>query len=437
MKILLINTNRMKPAIAPIGLDYLADSLVAAGHEPYMLDLCFASDVTADIGRAVGDFAPDVVGITIRNTDDCYFSGGAFFLPEIREVVQQVKTISSAPVILGGVGFSVAPLAVMDYCGADYGIAGEGEVALVQFLDAWKRRSDIDKVPNLLWRNGSRIRQNPVRYIDLDKLPPRTRTFVDNPTYFHEGGQAGFETKRGCDMNCIYCADPVSKGRRVRLRSPQRVVDELKALLSQGIDYFHTCDCEFNIPDTHAREICRAIIDGGLGERIRWYAYCSVVPFDAEMANLFRKAGCVGINFGADSGSDYMLYRLGKSFRSEDLIRTAKLCRQHGITFMYDLLLGEESSISANDPQAQVARQYLTRVWQEVKAAHPYTGPTTPLHIKDFTVGKVSGDQAQQICQNIIRGQQAYGGGTYNFVGGLSKCMIDHGWVNGTFDPAP
>jgi hypothetical protein len=104
---------------------------------------------------------------------------------------------------------------------------------------------------------------------------------------------------------------------------------------------------------------------------------------------------------------------------------------------LYDLLLGEESSISANDPQAQVARQYLTRVWQEVKAAHPYTGPTTPLHIKDFTVGKVSGDQAQQICQNIIRGQQAYGGGTYNFVGGLSKCMIDHGWVNGTFDPAP
>lgn len=340
MKILLINTNRMKPAIAPIGLDYLADSLVAAGHEPYMLDLCFASDVTADIGRAVGDFAPDVVGITIRNTDDCYFSGGAFFLPEICEVVQQVKTISSAPVVLGGVGFSVAPLAVMDYCGADYGIAGEGEVALVQFLDAWKRRSDIDKVPNLLWRNGSRIRRNPVRYIDLDKLPPRTRTFVDNPTYFHEGGQAGFETKRGCDMNCIYCADPVSKGRRIRLRSPQRVVDELKALLSQGIDYFHTCDCEFNIPDTHAREICRAIIDGGLGERIRWYAYCSVVPFDAEMADLFRKAGCVGINFGADSGSDYMLYRLGKSFRSEDLIRTAKLCRQHGITFMYDLLLG-------------------------------------------------------------------------------------------------
>ncbi len=340
MKVLLVNTNRMKPAIAPIGLDYLADSLALAGHDLYMLDLCFAPDVAVEIRHAVAEFAPDVVGITVRNTDDCYFSGGAFFLPEIREVVQQIKAISSAPVVLGGVGFSVAPLAVMEYCGADYGISGEGEIAFVRFLDAWKCRSGIEKVPNLLWRDGLRIRRNPVSYVNLDELPARTRAFVDNPTYFREGGQAGFETKRGCNMKCIYCADPVSKGRHVRLRSPQSIVDELKTLLSQEIDYFHTCDCEFNIPIFHAREICQAIINARLGDKIRWYAYCSVVPFDAETADLFRRAGCAGINFGADSGSDYMLVRLGKSFRSEDLIRTAKLCRQSGITFMYDLLLG-------------------------------------------------------------------------------------------------
>jgi hypothetical protein len=104
---------------------------------------------------------------------------------------------------------------------------------------------------------------------------------------------------------------------------------------------------------------------------------------------------------------------------------------------LYELFLGEKSSISANDPQAKVARQYLTQVWQGVKAAHPYTGPTTPLHIKDFIVGKVSGEQVQQLCQNMIQRDQLYDGGPYNFVGALSKCMIDHGWVNGTFDPAP
>lgn len=350
MKVLLANTNRMKPAIAPIGLDYLADSLVAAGHEPRLLDLCFSDDVLSDVETAVKEHAPDVVGVSVRNTDDCYFSGGAFFLPEIKEVVESLTRLSDAPVVLGGVGFSVMPEAVMEFCEADYGIAGEGEVAFVQFISALESGSGLDSVPNLLYRTDGVLRRNPPRDIALDSLP-RTRSFVDGARYFREGGQAGFETKRGCYMDCIYCADPVSKGRRVRLRSPGLVVDELKGLLAQGIDHFHTCDCEFNIPGEHAKDVCRAIIDSGLGEKIRWYAYCSIVPFDAETAELFKRAGCAGVDFGADSGSDEMLARLGRQFGSEDLVRTAELCHRFGITFMYDLLLG-----SPGETQATVRR---------------------------------------------------------------------------------
>jgi hypothetical protein len=340
MRVLLVNTNRMRPSVAPIGLDYVSDSLIAVGHEPKLLDLCFSTDIPVDVESAVSCFQPDVIGVTIRNTDDCYFSGGAFFVPEIKEIIDILRQCSDAPIVLGGVGFSVAPFAVMEFCGSDYGIAGEGEQGFVAFLDAWRRRSGFERVPNLLWREGGSIRRNPSVHIDLDSLPPRPRSFPDNARYFREGGQAGFETKRGCNMTCVYCADPVSKGRHVRLRSPKLVADELKALLAQGIDHFHTCDCEFNIPGDHAKEVCRAIIDSGLGDTIRWYAYCSVTPFDAEMADLFKRAGCAGVDFGADSGSDEMLRRLGRSFRSEDLARTADLCHQYGITFMYDLLLG-------------------------------------------------------------------------------------------------
>ena len=109
MNILLINTNRMKPSISPIGLDYLADSLVAAGHEPRLLDLCFSTDVPGDVRAAISSIQPDVVGVTVRNTDDCYFSGGAFFLPEISETVKLIRANTDAPVVMGGVGFSVAP----------------------------------------------------------------------------------------------------------------------------------------------------------------------------------------------------------------------------------------------------------------------------------------------------------------------------------------
>ena len=338
MKTLLINTNRMKPAIAPIGLDYVADSLIAAGHKPRLLDLCFSEDIEADIRSAVDDFEPGLIGVTVRNTDECYMSG-AFFLPFITDVIDCLRGCSDAPIVLGGAGFSVMPEAVMRFCRPDYGIAGEGEESFPRLAGAIQTRSGLESVPNLLYWESGLVRRNLSKYAPLEDFP-RTRSFVDNPLYFREGGQGGFEAKRGCDMKCVYCADPVSKGRHVRLCPPKLVADELKALLAQGVDHFHTCDCEFNVPGDHAKDVCRAIIESGIADRVRWYAYCSVTPFDEEMADLFVRAGCAGVDFGADSGNDEMLARLGRSFRSDDLVRTAGLCHKHGIPFMYDLLIG-------------------------------------------------------------------------------------------------
>jgi radical SAM superfamily enzyme YgiQ (UPF0313 family) len=352
MQLLLVNTNRMKPAIAPIGLDYLADALAAAGHNPRLLDLCFAGDPAAEIERAVRDSAPDVIGVTIRNTDDCYFSSQAFFLPEAKRAVELLRRASAAPIVLGGVGFSVAPVAMLEYCGADFGIAGEGEVALLELVQALHSGSGFADISNLVYRDGASIRRNPSAPVNLSALPPRRRTFVDNPLYFRQGGQAGFETKRGCAMACVYCADPVSKGRALRLLPPPQVVAELTALLGQGIDHFHTCDSEFNLPPDHARAVCQAIIDAGLGERIRWYAYCSPAPFDEGMAALFQRAGCAGIDFGADSGSDQVLRSLGRHFTTAELARTAQVCRRRRLPFMYDLLIGGPGETRASVRQS-------------------------------------------------------------------------------------
>lgn len=340
MKVLLVNTNLMRPPVAPIGLDYLADSIRAAGHEARLLDLCFSDNIEKDIVSAAGSFDPGVIGVSVRNTDDCYFASGAFFLPGIREMLVTLRRASDAPIVMGGVGFSVMPEAVMDFCGVDLGISGEGEETFVQLLEALRTKTGFEKVAGLIWREKGTLRRNPPVDSPLDLLPPRARSLVDNRRYFREGGQAGFETKRGCAMACLYCADPVSKGRCVRLRSPRLVIEELQALLDQGIDHFHTCDCEFNLPVEHARDICHAIIDSGLDGRIRWYAYCAITPFDAETALLFKRAACAGIDFGADSGSAGMLRRLGRHFEPEDILQTARCCRGADIPFMYDLLIG-------------------------------------------------------------------------------------------------
>ena len=77
-----------------------------------------------------------------------------------------------------------------------------------------------------------------------------------------------------------------------------------------------------------------------LGERVRWYAYLAVTPFDGELASLMRRAGCAGINFTGDSASEAVLSAYRQPHRKDDLAAAIRHCRGAGITVMIDLLLG-------------------------------------------------------------------------------------------------
>lgn len=337
MRTLLVNTNLMRPPIAPIGLDYLADALHEAGAQVEVLDLSFEPRAVA---TAVAGCAPDVVGVTLRNTDDCYFAGQDFFLPKVKDLTDAIGQATNAPVVLGGVGFSIMPEAILRFCALDYGVWGEGEFVFPDLARRLSRGEAIQQTPGLVYRINDSYHRNRPGFGDLKSLPTPSRSWVDNPRYFREGGQIGFETKRGCDRSCLFCADPVAKGKTVRLHSPQRVADELKGLLGQGVDHFHTCDAEFNLPEDHALAVCRAITESGLGDQIRWYAYSSPKPFARELADAMVRSGCAGIDFGVDHSDEAMLNRLGRDHRAEDLERIATLCHDLKVPFMFDLLLG-------------------------------------------------------------------------------------------------
>lgn len=340
MRIALVNTNRITPPIAPLGLEYVAEVLCASGKEVDILDLSWEERWETAVATFFGNREYGLIGVTVRNTDDCSFATRESFLPSIAAIVDSIRKHTEAPIVLGGVGFSVMPEMVLARCGLEAGIWGEGEFPLACLADRLEKGRPGDDIPGLVVRQGGGWRRNPGAFRPLAGLPPMGRGFLDNRRYFREGGQAGIETKRGCPRRCIYCADPVAKGRRVRVRPPRDVVDELARLVAMGIDHVHTCDSEFNIPGEHAVAVCREIVRRGLGERLRWYTYCAPLPFTREMADLLRRAGCAGINFGTDSGDDRMLRVLGRHFRAEDILRTARLCRDAGITVMCDLLIG-------------------------------------------------------------------------------------------------
>jgi radical SAM superfamily enzyme YgiQ (UPF0313 family) len=337
--LLLVNTNRMLPPIAPLGLDYVAGAARQAGIETEVLDLCLTEDPRRAMAERLAATQPELVGLSFRNADDCFWPSGACFVPELQQTLQEIRRQTDAPIVLGGVGFSIFALPIVERLGVEFGIHGDGEQAIVELVAELRGSRCLERVTGLIWRENGVMRRNP-RAWPLRLNVPWQRDAVDNPTYFRRGGQIGVETKRGCGRPCVYCADPIAKGPMARLRSPADVAKEMSALLDQGVDVLHLCDAEFNLPLAHAMAVCNELMRRGLGSRVRWYAYLAVIPFDADLAGHMRRAGCVGINFTSDSAHPAMLATYRQPHRQADLAKAVRLCRENGMAVMLDLLLG-------------------------------------------------------------------------------------------------
>jgi radical SAM superfamily enzyme YgiQ (UPF0313 family) len=337
--LVLINTNTMRPPIAPIGIDYVAGAVRKTGYQVDVVDLCLSDESEMMLRQYFATHDPKLVGLSLRNVDDCFWPSAAWFIPDLMKTIASIRNMTYAPIVLGGVGYSIFAEEIVRYTDVEFGIRGDGEWSMAALLKELLGSRRYETVPGLVWRIDGQITVSGGAWPEKLQLPTE-RNAVDNLTYFNKGGQCGLETKRGCNRNCIYCADPLAKGCVLRLRKPAEVADEAQVLLNQGVDILHLCDSEFNIPYEHAIAVCEEFIRRGLGERLRWYTYMAVVPFDEKLAVAMRKAGCVGVDFTGDSANESMLKTYGQPHGKDDLALAVKLCRDNDIKVMIDLLLG-------------------------------------------------------------------------------------------------
>ena len=329
----------MAPLIGPIGLDYVATSVEKAGIDVEVVDLGLADQPEKALKGYFSTREPELVGLSFRNADDCFWPSADWFVPGLKDTIKAIRAMTNAPIVIGGVGFSIFAESIVEYTGADFGISGDGETAITALIRQSPGTRRFKDVPGLIWQENGKIHNNPPSWPNSISLGT-ARKFIDNQSYFKLGGQCGLETKRGCNRHCIYCADPLSKGTMLRQRNPSEVADEVESLLSQSIDVLHLCDSEFNVPRNHAYAICEELNRRSLGDKVRWYAYLSPTPFDADLAKVMAQAGCIGIDFTGDSGSKLMLRTYRQRHSREDLTTAVKLCRQNNIAVMIDLLLG-------------------------------------------------------------------------------------------------
>jgi len=342
MKVLFVSSNRFREFLMPmpLGLASVIAQIDESRHQIEVLDLMFSEEVEAEVKSTLSDFDPDVIAISIRNIDDQCHLDTRYFLPEAKEIVDLCRSNSAATIVIGGSAFTVSPVAIFGYLEPDFGVAGEGELVFAELLDRIEEKRDWSDLPGLVWRGSDGIEMNPLALIeDLDSLRIPRRDLFDNQRYATMGGLGNIVIKQGCSFDCLYCDSPHVMGRRWRMKSPEKVVEELESMERDlGIEAAFFTDAIFNIPLDHAKEVCRAIIRRGLG--IKWV--CAVNPAfaDRELFELMREAGCTVISLGCDTASDKMLRVLRKGYTREAILKSAMMLEEMEINYALWFLIG-------------------------------------------------------------------------------------------------
>lgn len=341
MKILLVQlySGTECEFIYPIGLSYLATS--SSKHDIKIFDqnLC-VDDPFLETEKVISEFSPNVVGISIRNIH-IYSKKKGFFNPEryLSMTIDSIKRVSDKiPIVAGGPGFSIFPRRIMqNEPRINFGIFLEGEKSFPHLLE---NLNSPEKVRGVFWRtNGDISFTDGYTHPDFETLPEPRRDLIDPLKYKGEYA-IGIQSKRGCLLNCSYCAYLFLSGKTMRLRSPENVVDEIEHLVNNyGLQEFAFVDNVFNIPKIHAEKICQEIIRKNL--RIRWTAWFNEKFMDEEFIDLVISAGCNFFEFSPDGYSNSSLRWLNKNIRTKDIINTFRLIRKKpNIKVRYNFMLG-------------------------------------------------------------------------------------------------
>lgn len=328
MKVLLVQSylGGSEPLVFPLGLSCLKAAL--AGHTVRIFDTNTAERPLQELGEVIAGFAPDVVGISLRNIDSTNKRRVVFYYARLKETIDVVKRATGAKVVVGGSGFSMFAEEIMaDEPRLDFGVFLEGEAAFPELLENLEAPQ---RVKSVYYRRGGTVHFTGARdQVDLDAVALPDRQALAAYLSPLNPDAVGVETKRGCTLDCIYCVYGFLNGKALRFRAPERVVDEIESLVRDyGVQSITFVDSVFNLPRRHAEAICREMIRRGL--RVRWSAWFNERGLTREFVELARDAGCRNVILSPDAFSDATLRRLGKNIRTADILRSHEVLREIG-----------------------------------------------------------------------------------------------------------
>jgi len=330
MKVFLVSSNIASTpySVYPLGLSMIAASLKNAGHSIQQFDFLASGRSLERLTGAINTFQPEIIGISIRNIDNVNLLNEQRYIDAVKDIIDEIRKVSPVKIILGGSGFSIMPKTILEKVGADYGIVGEGEALIVNFVE---RASRGTYPPEKIICSAPKLSSKQIPSACYDK---NIMQF-----YLQSGNVASIQTKRGCVHKCAYCSYPILEGSHIRARDVNAVVEDIQNLVNNfGAKYLFFTDSVFNDAAGNYLKLLEEMKKRKIN--IPWSAFFKPQGLDDSALALMQETGLKAAEIGADACSDTTLKKLGKSFSFKDIIECNALFAKYKIATAHYFMFG-------------------------------------------------------------------------------------------------
>lgn len=259
----------------------------------------------------------------------------------------------------------------------DYILRGEPEITFKELLEALEKRSDLARVDGLAWREGERIIINkPRSFIEnLDDLPMPRHDLLPIDKYVFPFIASNFTfvmPSRGCPYPCTFCRQPIMWEKKVRSRSPESVIAELKTLKESGVkNILFQCDT-FTLDRRWVIRFCQMMMQEKL--EISWGCNSRVDTVDPEVLGWMKRAGCWMIAYGVESGSDEILRNCQKGATVQNAVDALLWTHEAGIKNYAYFVFGLPGETAQTMRQSAELAKRLPVTFALFHTASPYPG---------------------------------------------------------------
>jgi radical SAM superfamily enzyme YgiQ (UPF0313 family) len=326
----------------PLGIAWLAAVLRENGFKDIsLIDSVINQYSYEDVVKLVKKNVPDILGLS-------FGTQSRFKAFDLARMLK--KNFPDVPIVVGGPHPTLTADDILkNIPEIDIVCRGEGEYTFLDLVKTIEKKVDLQYVKGISFRaKNGQIIHNPIRepIQDLDSLPLPARDLLPIDKYQQTIPLSDKKictsmiTARGCPYSCVYCSTSEQWGHKIRYRSPDNVVNEIKHLMKNykldGVGFF---DDVFTMDKSRVIDICQKILEKKLN--ISWWCEARANTIDKEVVSWMKKAGCEHISMAIESGSDKILKNINKAITVEQGIEASKIIKKAGIKlkvfFMHSL----------------------------------------------------------------------------------------------------